>query len=136
MNLGMIARQLYDEISKMPIIDAHEHLPPEKEYLKFEYSGLNFFAGYIWHDMVSAGMSVDFKSTMRDPGYKPVSEWWPKIAPYWEKVRNGSYARAALITARDLYGIEDINDNTIEKLASSIIADNLSAVMVLDFPIY
>lgn len=124
MKLEGTAQQLFDEISKIPIIDAHEHLPPEKEYLKFEYSGLNFFAGYIWNDMVSAGMSEDFRRTMRDPGYKPVSEWWPRIAPYWEKVRYGSHARAALITASDLYGIEDINDNTIERLAASIIADN------------
>lgn len=119
-----VAKQLYNEISKLAIIDAHEHLPPEKAYLDFQYSGLNFFAGYIQHDLVSSGLSKEFRSTMRDPGYKPVSDWWPKIAPYWDKVRNGSYARSAIITARDLYGIEEINSDSIEKLAACITADN------------
>lgn len=124
MKLSKLAQQLYDEIAKLAIIDAHEHLPPEKAYLEFQYSGLNFFAGYIQHDLVSAGLPEEFRSAMRDPGYRSASEWWPQIAPYWERVRHGSYARAALIAARDLYGIDDINDATIETLAGCVIADN------------
>ena len=124
MLLTETARRLYDETTRMTIIDAHEHLPPEKEYIGKKYSGLNFFAGYIWHDLSSAGLSEEFKKTMRDPGYRPVSDWWPQIAPYWEAVKDGGYARAARITARDLYGIEDINDHTIERLAQCIIDDN------------
>jgi predicted TIM-barrel fold metal-dependent hydrolase len=124
MKLSNTAQALYNEISRLTIIDAHEHLPPEKDYLKNEYSGLNFFAGYVQHDLASAGMPSEFKSTMRDPGYRPVCEWWPQMAPYWDKVRHGSYARAACIAARDIYGIDEINDSTIEKLAAGVRADN------------
>ena len=128
MKLSAIEKRLCDAIAELEIVDAHEHLPPEKEYLSFDYCGPNFFAGYVWHDLESAGMSSEFKNTMRDAGYRPVEDWWPQIAPYWEQVKHGSYARAAVITARDLYGIEDINDSTIHELAEKIRADNAPGI--------
>ena len=52
---------LYEEISALPVVDAHEHLPAEADYLAKQYSGLNMFAGgYIWHDLESAGLSPAF----------------------------------------------------------------------------
>lgn len=128
MKLSRVTQALYNELAELTIVDAHEHLPPEKAYLSYQYSGANFFAGYIRNDLVSAGLPVEFKNTMRDPGYKDVSEWWPQIAPYWERVKEGSHARAAIITARELYGIEEINDRTINRLADAIIADNTSGL--------
>ena len=125
MKLSSLACDLYQEIAELTIIDAHEHLPSEAEYLSFGYSGLNMFAGgYIWHDLESAGMASEFKSTMRDSGDRPVDEWWPRIRPYWEYVKYTSYAKALRITARDLFGISDINDATIGELADKVRAEN------------
>jgi uncharacterized protein len=124
MKLSRLARDLYEEISELTIIDAHEHLPSEKEYLSFNYSGLNMFAGYVWHDLESAGMSSEFKETMCGPGGRPVEEWWPQIRPYWPHVKNGSYAKALLITAKEFFGIEDINDSTIHEFAGKVKAAN------------
>ena len=125
MKLSPLARELYDEIAELTIIDAHEHLPAEEVYLGFEYSGLNMFAGYIWHDLESAGLDSAFKQTMRDSGRdRPVESWWPIIKPHWEQVKNTSYARALRITARDLFGIEEINDSTIGEFAEKVKADN------------
>ena len=101
MKLSKTAQELYQAITEMPVVDAHEHLPPENEYLRAEYCGPNLFANYIWHDLGSAGLSPDFKAAMRDHGFRPVSEWWPTIKPYWEQVRHTSYARALRITAAD-----------------------------------
>ena len=124
MKLSAIEQRLVDAMAKLEIVDAHEHLPPEKEYLSFDYCGPNFFAGYTWHDLENAGMPLEFKRTMRDPGHRAVEDWWPQIAPYWPMVKDGSYARAIRITARDLYGIDDINDTTVHDLADKIRADN------------
>ena len=125
MKLTSLARELYGEIAQLTIIDAHEHLPAEADYLSQEYSGPNMFAGgYIWHDLESAGMSPDFKKTMREGGDRPVSEWWPHIRPYWEHVRNTTYSKALRITANDLFGISDINDSTIHEFAEKVKADN------------
>jgi predicted TIM-barrel fold metal-dependent hydrolase len=123
--LTPLARSLYEEICTLPVVDAHEHLPAEADYLAKQYSGLNMFAGgYIWHDLESAGLPPAFKATMRDGGYRPVEGWWPVIRPYWEQVKYGSYARALRTTVRDLWGLEDVNDATIGEIAGRVQADN------------
>ena len=125
MYLSTLARDLYDEIAQFTIIDAHEHLPSEAEYLSYEYCGPNLFSGgYVWHDLESAGMSSEFKNTLREGGYRPVEQWWPQIRPFWEHVKHTSFARALRITARDLFGIAHINDSTIHTLAERVQADN------------
>ena len=125
MKLSSLASELDQEIAELTIIDGHEHLPPEAEYLSFGYSGPNMFAGgYIWHDLESAGMSSEFKASMRDGGDLPVNTWWQEIKPYWEHVKHTSYAKALHITARDLFGISDINDTTIGEFADKVKADN------------
>ena len=128
MKLTPPARRLYDDIAQLRIIDAHEHLPPEKEYLEHGYCGLNMFAHYIIGDLRSAGIPEEFASTMRTDVETPAQVWWPKLKPYWECVRNTSYARALLVTARDCYGINDINDDTIAAFAEKVKADNTSGL--------
>lgn len=125
MKLSKLARDLYEEIAELPVIDAHQHLPAEAEYLGFQYCGPNMFAGgYIQHDLESAGMSPAFKATMRQGGGRPVDEWWPQIKPHWENVRHTSYSRALRITARDLFGLDRIDDSTIAALSERVKADN------------
>jgi len=125
MKLTRTARELYEIIAELPVIDAHEHLPAEEDYLRLGYSGLNLFAGgYIWHDLESAGLPPEFKATMRDGGLRPVDEWWPIIKPHWEQVRHTSYSRALRITARDLFGLPDIDDSTIADLADAVRESN------------
>ena len=128
MILSPLARELYDEIADLTIIDAHEHLPPEARYLSFAYSGLNLFAGYLWHDLRSAGVPSEFVATMREGGDRPVETWWPQIRQHWEHVRNTSYAKALRITARDVFGIPEINDDTIGSLAEQVKADNTPGI--------
>ena len=128
MNLSPLARELYDEIAAFTIIDAHEHLPPEARYLSFGYSGLNMFAGYLWHDLRSAGVPDEFVGMMREGGDRPVETWWPRIRPHWEHVRNTSYARALRITARDVFGIIAIADDTIGLFAEQVKADNTPGI--------
>ena len=128
MKLSNLAREIYDEIAELAIIDAHEHLPPEARYLSFGYSGLNLFANYLWHDLRSAGVPGEFVDTMREGGDHPVDTWWPQIRLHWEHVRGTSYAHALRITARDVFGVSDINDHTIGLLAEKVKADNTPGI--------
>ncbi|HEY3322261.1 MAG TPA: amidohydrolase family protein [Planctomycetota bacterium] len=125
MKLTPTARQLYDEIAQLEIIDAHTHIPAEAEYLAFGYSGPNLFAGgYVQHDLESAGMPKEYVERLRDTGDQSVEKWWPHIKPLWENIRHTSYCRALRVTARDWFGIDDINDQTIHELAAKVKADN------------
>ncbi len=116
--------ELFEALCEIPVIDSHEHLVPEQEYLSYAYSGLNMFAGYLFYDLGSAGLDPEFQATLRDPGYRSVDHWWPVIRKYWEHVEHSSYARALKIAVKELYGIDQINTDTIFELAELIIADN------------
>ncbi|HUU43676.1 MAG TPA: amidohydrolase family protein, partial [Planctomycetota bacterium] len=96
----------------------------ETEYLAHGYSGLNMFAHYIQGDLASAGMDPAFVASMREDTTSPVSAWWPKLKPWWEVVKHTSYSRALRVTARDLFGIDAINDDTIADFAAKVKADN------------
>ncbi len=125
MKLSPLEQRLYDAFAATEIVDAHEHLSPEKDYLARDCCGPNLFAHYLRRELVSAGMPPAYvDDLLLKPGYRPVDEWWPKIAPYWDRVKESSYAHSARIVARDLYGIEDINDRTIHELAEKVRADN------------
>ena len=120
MKKSKTVQSLYEAMAEFSVIDAHEHLPPEEEYLQSEYSALILFAGYIYHDMSSVGLPQAFKETMRQGGARPVSEWWPVIKPFWEQVKHTSFSKALTITVRDIFGVSDINDSTIEEIAHAV----------------
>ena len=122
MYLSKLARELYCEIAELTIIDAHEHLPAEADYLAFGYSGLNMFGNYFRLDLFSAGLAAD--PGFRDGGEQPVETWWPQIRTYWEHAKHTSYARALRITAREIFCIDEIGDDTIHELAAKVKADN------------
>lgn len=123
--ISRLARDLMIELSELDVIDAHEHLPPESEYLSHQYSGANMFAaGYIGYDLESAGLEPGFRDTLREGGYQSIDSWWPKIRPFWEAVRYSSFARALTISVRDLYDIHEISDETIPILAECVMHDN------------
>ena len=122
MKLSPLARELYDDIAELEIIDAHEHLPPEKEYLSHGYFGLNMFAHYLLGDLRSAGIPEEFAEKMRTDTETPVEVWWPTLKPWWEAVRNTSYARSLRITARDLFGISRIDDDFRRKVEKTRIS--------------
>jgi len=42
------------------------------------------------------------------------------MEPFWEAIRNTAYAKATLIAARDLFGIEDLNRETYVALSKAI----------------
>lgn len=119
-----LARELYDEIAQLEIIDAHEHLPAEADYLKFGYSGLNLFANYLRLDLLSAGLDAGFYETMRTDVTSLPEVWWPKVKPFYEACKHTGYAQALQITARDLFDIDEINDRTIGAVAERVQADN------------
>ena len=128
MKLSSTARDLYEEIAKLTIIDAHEHLPPEADYLARPNSGANMFSHYIRRDLQSVGLSSELFQKLLKDDMGDVHEWWPTLKPYWENVKNTSYARALKITARDLWGIDEIGDDTIEELAAKVQADSTPGI--------
>ena len=107
-------------ISDMKVVDTHEHLSNPASYMK---SGRLDFMLLLQHyaaeDIRSSGMSKHaFARLLTDS--LTVPEKWKALKPYWEGASNTAYNRAALLTADQLFGISDINENTVEKLSEKI----------------
>jgi predicted TIM-barrel fold metal-dependent hydrolase len=49
-----------------------------------------------------------------------VREKWEILKPFWESSQNTAYNRASLLAASKLFGIDDINESTVELLSEKI----------------
>ena len=115
-------RRIHDEIAKIQIIDTHEHLMPPNELVKvgkIDFGQL--FVQYASCDLISAGMPAeDMKKVADRQSDWSVMQKWQALKPYWERSWNTAYCECLRIAFRDLYGIEDLRDDTVEELSTKM----------------
>ena len=119
------ARTLISErVLQTPLIDTHEHLLEEKERLHGALppwvpcdDWALLFSHYLNSDFLTAGMPKADMDRLLSPGVDPLAKW-PLIAPYWPAVRNTGYAQAVRISMRELYGVEDLTEQSIATVQS------------------
>jgi len=119
MKLSAVAENLVKAFEDFEIVDAHEHLPPEKVYLKQGVDALTLFSHYVRYDLITAGMSAEDFERTQNHGI-PLQERWRTIRPYLKSVRHGSYARAAFIAAKEFYGFDDVNDDNYRAISEKM----------------
>lgn len=114
---------LYRAMEEFEIIDCHEHLGPEKNRVSAPVDVFTLFAHYTRGDLAIAGMTeADYQALFnRDI---PLERRWQRFAPYWEQIRWGSYARAALLAAQRFYDCETIDASTYQQLSERMQAAN------------
>jgi len=99
------------------IIDTHEHLQafevqrPQKADVLVEYG-----TAYMQSHIAVAGMGVKRYREEIESSSLSVLEKWDLMEPYWEKSRYTGFGQHLDATARVLYGIPQINRETIEDL--------------------
>jgi len=119
-----LEENLMAEMEEMEIIDCHEHLPPEKQRTSSPQDVFTLVSTYyVKCDLLSAGMDQSACESLLDHAI-PLEQRWRSFKPYWQAVRHGSYARAALLAAKMVYGFNDINDQTYQDLSETIAAEN------------
>ncbi len=112
---------LYDAIAAIPLIDTHEHIPPETTLAGRTWSLFDFFEHYVCSDLVSAGMSHEALETLRDPNNGlSLEERWKLLAPYWPYAKTTGYGRAMTRYMSDLFGIDDISEDSYAELSRRI----------------
>ena len=110
--------KIKEAVDKVRIVDTHEHLVQEKERINKKPDLFEIFLQhYASSDLVSSGMPAEELDRVRDPS-RPLEERWKTFIPFWERIQNTGYAKALNIAARDLYGIDEINESTYRKLIS------------------
>jgi len=111
-----IEQRLLAALEGMEVIDCHEHLPPEAVRVACRVDVFSLFSHYTRPDLLVAGMPEAHVPRLYDRDL-PLEYRWGLFAPYWEQIRWNSYCRAALLTARKFYGVEDINRDTYQVLS-------------------
>ena len=116
------------------MIDAHEHLAPEKERTDKTIGLPVLFAWpYTGTDLVSAGLSPKsirgrrFLNDLADINI-PLRERWEIMSPYLQKIRYGSYARAIFISVKEFYGFSDINDDNYLQISEAMAKANTPGI--------
>jgi len=110
-------------MSDFEIIDAHEHLGPERARVASEVDVFTLFSHYTGGDLAVTGMTdAQYHSLFnRDI---PLEARWSLFEPHWQEIRWGSYARAALLAAQKFYGFDDICAATYQPLSEAMQAAN------------
>jgi hypothetical protein len=113
-------KRISDVVSTIRLIDTHEHLMSEKEALAGVADFSTLFINYHLEDLISSGAPSDQMYSVFKSKDKSIEEKWDVFKNYWSNTRSTGYGRTVLITAKDLYGINDINENTYKELSKRI----------------
>ncbi len=112
---------LFDHIESLTIIDTHEHLPFEADRPAQADVLEEWLTHYFSCDLVSAGLSDEGLAMVRDSS-KDLHERWGIAEPYWHAAQDTGYGRALTLSAKELYGIDGINADTIGPLNEAFVA--------------
>lgn len=110
-----IYNTLHDYIQTLKIIDTHEHLPFEADRPKNTDVLAEWLTHYFSSDLISAGMTDNDLAIVRDSS-KDIKDRWKIVEPYWHAAESTGYGRSLSLAAKDLYGIEQITEASIENL--------------------
>jgi hypothetical protein len=113
-------KRITDAVNSIRLIDTHEHLMSEKEALAGVADFSTLFINYQLEDLISSGAPSDKLYSVFKSKDKSIEEKWAVFKNYWANTRSTGYGRTVLITAKDLYGIDDINENTYKELSKRI----------------
>ena len=116
-------QRLLDNMAEIEVIDCHEHLGLEKNRTETPQDVFTLFSHYARLPLYASGLSEEDKKKLHDPDI-PLEKRWKMFKPHWKNIRFTSYAKAALITAKDVYGFDEISDRTYKDLSETINAAN------------
>ncbi len=112
-------KRITSVVNQIRIIDTHEHLATEEQRIdladKIDFTYL--FRHYAKEDLISAGNKKGLVELIYNTDFS-LKDRWELLQPLYKAMRTTGYGRVPLIAARDLYGISDINESTIEQLTS------------------
>lgn len=123
-------RRLREELEKISLVDAHNHLPSEEAWLTIK-DDFTTLLGYSSSFLVNAGMSLDalphpFPPGMRGSfGYevkdtKSIEEKWEVIEPYMPYIRSIGSHDVTRRTLKMLFDFDDIDETNIAEIQAKI----------------
>lgn len=115
-----------------PIGSSHEHTLPEARRLDQKLDIFTIIAGGYGTRDLSAPVYGQ-----RPPGWgntqQSIKERWRIFEPQWRRARNTTFVVCNEIALRDLYGAEDLNEDTVEEISARVTAANTPGVTMRYF---
>ena len=117
-------QSIVDKVNGTLFIDTHEHLieesqrlagPSPKVPLYYCDDWAYLYAHYALDDLKIAGLSQTKAEQFMSRELSPIDKW-DLVAPYWPQFSNTGYAKAALISIKQLYGEDEVNARTVERI--------------------
>lgn len=109
------ASDLAHYIATAPMIDTHEHLPKEDDFLKIPPDILHdLFCNYITAELVVGGATQEDSDRLMDTSNRDIRARFLPIRAAWERCQYTGYGEAVRMIASSLYGIEEITLATLE----------------------
>ena len=100
---------LEQHIQQTSLIDTHEHLRKEKDWVDEGPVDVlqDLFSNYVPADLVTAGASQEAMKRLHDSADGDLGARFEGIRPAWEAIRFTGYGEAVRILGEDLYGLRD-----------------------------
>ncbi len=108
-------------VDRTPIIDGHEHLHTEKDYLARKTPDIFkcLIVADVRFDLISSGMPrSDYDFVMETSN--PLEERWRTLDRYLRHTRHIGYFKNARIATADLYGEPEINEDSCRRIHEKI----------------
>jgi len=106
---------LAQHISQTPLMDTHEHLRKEGNYVENGPDILqDLFGNYVSADLEVAGASHEAVLRLLDAKDPDVCARFDGVRSAWEHCRHTGYGEAVQVIAKHAYGIEEITAESLE----------------------
>lgn len=103
-------------IQTTPMVDTHEHLRSESEYVDQGPDILqSLFQNYVSADLVVEGAGQQAVDALLDAGNPDLRARFSGIEQAWQAVRHTGYGEAVRLIAQLVYGIDELTPNAIEQ---------------------
>jgi len=120
---GAVRKRMAEAVNSIRLIDTHEHFWPEAER-NAKQMDLFQLLHYVSSDMWADGLDrAESEKVFSDPSVPPDKKW-EVFNRRWPHTRNTAYSKALLRAAKDLYGVEDISEQSYRQLSEKIQAAN------------
>lgn len=114
-------QRIRDHIKNMRIVDTHEHLMNPAGIANSNMCDFTLLLHhYADDDIKSAGMPKSEFDGMLDDKSLTTMEKWNAIKPHWENSKNTAYNRVVLLTIKELFGFDNLDETTVEPLSAKI----------------
>lgn len=107
---------IHDVVMHLPLVDTHEHLISEVDYLALNPDIIMALFGqhaYIQHDLVSAGCPYQTLDAFLDHHNPDIAQRWHLIEPFWQHCLHTGYAEGVRLAAQHVYEIASINAESL-----------------------